>query len=1108
MPKIQLPPNIKKLKEQLETGHNLVDHFLVCGIPPLTCLQDILYDYKNEKYEENFKENFKPIIISKFPEFDNSIDSIDDEIINYCFPDGFTPIITPSKGIGGKIFSVILDNNLFSAEHPQKYLSCLLFYEKLSIYKDLKNKLEKKKDVLDIDEIEETEENEIVGETQTKEEKEEGDTIINVIKSKSEDEIKEKNEKEINNTINIFASTVVKDNNNINQFGSQIKEIKGLKNTTFVEINKKTFLKRSSFISENNNVFIPKCICLISIHPYLNLFRKILQDIFQYISEPRDIPIEKIITNLIIEVPIPPRGLYSIDYILMEKTYTLEGCENNKIQVNTEIDLKKFNSNLDFKTKLEAIKHILLGSKILFFSKNLSSLCNTILSFLILLFPFKYPFQVTSYLHKDSYNILESISPFMIGINEHYKENFFDQNEITIDGMNIFIIDLDKKKSQLLTDEDFPNFPSKILSTLEKDIKSLESKYKKDESPNYKDFNKAYQNIFFEFFCEILRGYEDFLNMDYFKSSDQDKVTSIDTLFQCQKFIKTRNNSDVEFYKKFIDDSQLFADFIYKRMIPRNNQEIIDVLLVNETNIKLKNKQKYFGAKENTDFLDSHDYTPSNKYIVPIPRKLTNEEITNVKKVKSTLLDFGQNIDDKDEIIFNYNLFPKLNFQIYCNNNNVNDYYPPPDYSEEIEAINSDLLSKSSIGQNINLSLEMKNNLYLAWLEVWAYTFWYVDKEERKYRFDQMLEMLDKVIHHEMNIFNLVFEVLDQENEQKMIVKLYQKILQLKVNPSTFIYNIISNRLDKEQIKELFEEMKAGKKTTLKFGGYDKKLFNKRTFLDKLDKPSLINKKLTFDKEFSCIDCGENINLLKLCQGFEGIKNDILWAPCKNGHYNLPKIKVNFGLEMFPFSKKDNNNITTSITNEIVLHSPYNLKINIKNAVTTHYGNKLKVNDFKSSFNPLFWNFVWYGSIMRIDYDIILPYLKKIEQEKVIKTYINPNNDKIKLICDNNLFKGNIEKLSKIDFDNVGQDSGPTIIIKSTFKDLHEQTVISIEIQKAIKAKNKKLYSKYIDHLKIKAFSVSDISEPSLSKVNTIEKKDLRGSASIPTVKEKKQDKK
>ena len=127
MPKIQLPPNLKKLKEQLETGHNLVDHFLVCGIPPSTCLQDFLYDDKNDKYKEIFKENIKPSIISRFPEFDNSIDSIDDEIINYCFPDGFNPVITSSKGVGGKIFSVILDNNLFSAEHPQKYLSCLLF---------------------------------------------------------------------------------------------------------------------------------------------------------------------------------------------------------------------------------------------------------------------------------------------------------------------------------------------------------------------------------------------------------------------------------------------------------------------------------------------------------------------------------------------------------------------------------------------------------------------------------------------------------------------------------------------------------------------------------------------------------------------------------------------------------------------------------------------------------------------------------------------------------------------------------------------------------------------------------------------------------------------
>ena len=996
------------------------------------------------------------------------------------------PIISAKKGVGGKIFSVILDNNLFSAEHPQKYLSCLLFYEKLSLYKDLKSKIDKTKDILDIEEVEEIEQEKSIDKLEDKgKEKEE---------KKEGEEEKESNFNPLKNKI--FSSTIIGKNN----FGAKMYE---QKSTTMIKPNK-NFLKRSSFISETGNVFIPKCICLVSIHPYINLFHKILSDIYQYIREPKKIPIEKIISNLIIEVPIPPRGLYSINYSFITENI-LEGCENNKIQVITEISLKKFNSSLSFKIKMEVIKHILLGSKLLFFSTDLNKLCETILSFLILLFPFKYPFQVTSYLHKDSYNILESISPFIIGIKENYTEDFFDENELTPEGMNIYIVDLDQKNSSLKSDEKFPNFPSKIFSTLEKDIKNLEGKYKKDnDSSITKEFNKSYQNLFFEFFCEILRGYEKFLNMEYFKSSDQDRVTSIETLFKCSDFIKNHNNSDIEFYKKFIDESQLFADFIYKRMIPRNNQEIIDVLLVNETNIKLKNKQKYFGSKDNTEFLDSKEYKPSNKYVVPAPRKLTNEEESVIKSKKELLGSYGQIIiEEGNELLFEYLLFPKMDFEIYCNNGNVNDYYPPPDYSEEIEAINSDLISKSSIGQSINLGIEMKNNLFLAWLEIWAYTFWYLDKEERIFRFDQMLEILDKVAHHEMNIFNLMFEVLNQENEQKMIVKLYQKILQLKINPSTFIYNIISNRLDKEQIKELFDEMKSGKNRSLYFGNHETSKFNSRTLLNIYDKSSLINKKLSFDTTFYCIDCGEEINLFKLCKNFEGIKNDILWAPCKNGHYNLPKIKVNFGLELFPMKSNDNNNITTSIKNEIVLHSPYNLKINIKNAVTSHYGNKIKVNNFKSNFSPLFWNFIWYCSIINLDYDIILPYLKKIEQERAKRTIINPNIDKIKLICDNNLFKKNEEKLKKIDMENASHDSSNSLIIINQFKNLKNIRVISIEIQKAIKVK-KKFYSKFIDYLVGKSLSVSEINSESLPKISEQNENDIRGSAIIPNIKHKK----
>ena len=159
MPKIVLPENIKKLKAQLETANNLIDYFLVCGISPSVCKEKYLYDIKNQKYLENLSKKLKPSILSKFPDFDLSIDTIDEEIINYCFPKGFSPL-NSYNGIPPKTFSIILDNNLFSSEHPQKYLICLLFYEKISDYKKLQLNIENRKqtpeDYLDDDERETT----------------------------------------------------------------------------------------------------------------------------------------------------------------------------------------------------------------------------------------------------------------------------------------------------------------------------------------------------------------------------------------------------------------------------------------------------------------------------------------------------------------------------------------------------------------------------------------------------------------------------------------------------------------------------------------------------------------------------------------------------------------------------------------------------------------------------------------------------------------------------------------------------------------------------------------------------------------------------------------
>ena len=984
------PENIQKLKTLLESGNNLIDYFLVCGVEPSVCLDENLFNLSSDKNENlnNFSKILKPKIVTKFPEFDNNNDTIDDEILSYCFPNGFKPHYNDTGDkIREKKFSIILDNNLFSSEYPQKYLTCLLFYEKISQYKELSDDVIKIRTNFDKN----------------------GNCLLDesiLFNNSGKNGIKIEN-----NNDSLSHNKTVSSNFksfNLNDTSSNL-------DSTFVSENK--IIRNNSQLYKLKYYYIPKCICIVSIHPYIKLFQDILYLIYKYSLSSQQIPLEKIISNLLIEVPIAPRGLYFIDFMLINKHITLKRTENNKLLL-TKLDLRKFHKNIQFNIQLDVFKHLLFGSKIIFFSKNINDLCEAILSFLTLIFPFKYPFQVSSYLNKDNYNILESISPFFLGINEVYNSQFFIKNDISTEGLDLFVVDLDNNITELISEDEFPDFPTKIINNLEKEIKIIDKKLEeekklKDNEEEIEEFNEIYQEIYLYFFCEIIRSYEEYLNMNYFKNTENDIVTSIETLFNCDQFIKNHSSSDIPFYTKFVNDSQLFADFIYKRMIPKNNQERIDILLVNDILTKIKNRSKFFG-KDPTDFSDGNDYIRQNRYVVPKPRELTVKEKIYIKKNREQLSEKGHIIREKNQnnIYFKYDLFPELNFDIYCNNENVNDYIPPPNYSDEIERINIDVISKSSLGQNINHSIEMKNYLYLTWLEVWAFTFWYVDKNETHFRFNEMLDVLDKVKHHEMNVLNLLFDALNKSSENKMILKLYRKLLDLNINPSTFIYNIISGVLDKAQLRMLKDkkkssEMRLNSNNDYKFKDYNIKDNKKRTFLSLQDYLE-INTKLKFYSDFSCTECGEKINLLSICLNFDNVKNDDLWVPCAScGEYILPKIKVRFGSELL----RDKIYKTSSL-DEIVLHSPYNLKINIKDAIVSNYGDKLNVLDFKIKFKPLFWDFIWFCKIHHLDYNIILPYLKDIEELKRLN-YKNPSNEKFEVIYDDKLYKENLKKISK-----------------------------------------------------------------------------------------------
>ena len=970
-----LPENIIKIKNLFESGNNLIDYFLLCGCEPYKLLKEKKIFNLSEDKDKNLNtlsELIKPKILSKFPEFDNCNNVINDEILSYCCPYGFQPYYDDS---GNKIneysFSVILDNNIFSSEFPQKYMTCLLFYENLEQYKNL------------FDEI--------------------------------------------------FG------NENISSINPEI-------------INKLKYY------------FIPKSLVIISKYPYTSIFPEILSSIYNYsLSNEHQIPIEKIITNLVIEVPMAPRGLSYIDFTLINTDITLKRTDNNKMLL-TDIDLRNFYGLLSLDNQIEVLKHLLYGSKIIIFSENINNITETMISFLFILFPFKYPFYITSLLNKNNYNIIESVSPFFVGINEAYNPEFFNDNDINIEGIDFLIVDLDNNSAQFVSSssETIPDFPSRLITNLIKSIKTIENKYLKgenaqddqdneeeeeeeeDENENDIDkFNKIYQKTFLIFICDIIKNYQQFLNVQYLKTT-KDAKAYIENIFKCEEFINCRQNIEFPFYNKLVYESKLFNDLIYKLMIPKNNQDFVDNLLIYNTMTKIKNKTNFF-EKASTIFEECIEYVKKDRYSVPKVKELNEKEKIFIKNNIEKLNKKGQIISENssNDISFKYIIFPQLDFDIYFNNENSNEYHSPPNFLEKIESINTDIISKSPFGQNSNRSVEMTNYLYLTWLEIWAFTFSYIDEKERQYRFNQLIDVLNKVFHHDMDILNLIFDTLHRNSQNEMILKLYQKLIILKITPTFFICNIVSSAIDKEQLRELNNNLQIASNklivdSNIKYKNCKKVKSLRRTFSSVEDNLE-INKTLKIYSNFSCIKCKEKINLANVCKNFTDIKNDILWVMCKCGQYNLPKITIKYGKELLR-----DNVYKTSYSDEIILYLPINLKNNIKSTIMENFGTDLNVSEFRSQYKPLFWNFFWYCKIHQLDYEILLPYLNDVNELRNIK-YKSRAKEIFEVVYEDKYYEENMKQIDKYSKNIYERFINKTIKKKTIFKNLNEIKKIKLK---------------------------------------------------------------
>ena len=1058
----------KQFKEDIDKGINFIDYFLIIGISPEIFFDDKIYECDLDELKTKYKDKIIPKIISYFPEFEKTTIAFDDSIIAHCFPNGYN-IVKSNKMPKTEIFSFILDNNYFNLNYPRKYLSCLICYESINKYKLLYEEYKK---------------------------------LSNNIKN---DDDNQKEEKKRNKS--------QKKNN----------QMQMTKSLSALDLQSNVSNDTTPSVG-NERIYIPKCLMIMSLYPFFAEYEKILFKLYRYsmkiIKESYEInqnagktaiynnlqramtlqtntakktfspqyinitvPIDKIIENLLIEFPAPPRGVFKVQYsLLTSEKYEISQSLMNELPL-IEVNLKKVFITYDIPDIITIYLSLFLETRVLFFSKDIELLNIFIYGLLSLLFPFHYQFQIITILPKESFEILETISPFIAGINQSYKEDFFEKRDITLDEQFLYlIVDVDEERIEFIHKEnEIPDFPKNHKKTLEKNLqqclntfmkkeirqKNLEKKQKNKKTKTNKsssntnnsnntsninntrntnntsntnnissinntineekttdtslesktnqiefslsisedkidsvinfeeeddtieidtlqnnqfnnfnidyEFNKKINEIFFNFNSYLLCNYSKYLNLDFYS---QNETPSLEILFKVKEFLNEVPNSDKKFYNLFITETQLFQSFVFMRMIPKNSKEKIEVLTFDE-----KINQNFPNKLRHNIFLGSKEYDICNKYSVQKARKLTKEEKKFYKNIdnQKKLLSYGIIIEeDKGNLYFKYPIFPKLTTEFFFADN-FKEYFVPNNLNENIDTINEDMISKSHLGGIKTKQDDMINYIYLAWMQMWAMTFWYCDEQEKKYWFQELLKIIDKTTSHDMEIYNLLFETLSINGKENMVLELYNILLKLHLNPSFKVHNIVMKILDKKKTKidknmnkHLLNNMK--KESEQK---YSNRNFRKRTFKSKYYGNILSDNIMIYAFD-TCIKCQEkNINLETLSLNYKEMNRELMWAKCSYcGDYFLPKITIQYGTEI---NKSGKIKLNTSKNDCVVLFSPYFLKDNY-HSLTRNFGIKLDVEELMLKYNVIFWNSVWYFKLYNLEYDFMLPYQQCLDK--------------------------------------------------------------------------------------------------------------------------------
>mmetsp|Transcript_30968 Transcript_30968/g.62980 ORF Transcript_30968/g.62980 Transcript_30968/m.62980 type:complete len:1502 (+) Transcript_30968:105-4610(+) len=225
-------------------------------------------------------------------------------------------------------------------------------------------------------------------------------------------------------------------------------------------------------------VYLPKCLVILSMHPYLVAFREYLTQLHRLSKTPPPnnhssaapneiildshshasktaltLPIERYITNFCSELPAPPPGSFQVQTTILDSVISIWSPPHNMPIAWVSLPFAHLFQCLDIPNILTVWAALALERQVLVTSTQLSLLATCCEILLSLLFPMKWSHAYIPVLPHFLVPILSAPMPFLCGIDKRHLAD-------TLEDLSAECIVVDLDKNQLSLGVNTPPLPS------------------------------------------------------------------------------------------------------------------------------------------------------------------------------------------------------------------------------------------------------------------------------------------------------------------------------------------------------------------------------------------------------------------------------------------------------------------------------------------------------------------------------------------------------------------------------------------------------------------------------------------------------------------------